>query len=60
MAKKPTTTVTASPMGRFQFRKGKDGVILEELHLCNEEGKPSWTEWKPVPVVDEDASIYGE
>ena len=47
-------------MGRFQFRKGKSGVILEELHLCNEEGKPYWTEWKPVPVVDEDASIYGE
>ena len=59
MAKK-AETVTARPMGRFQFRKGKSGVILEELHLCNEEGKPSWTEWKPVPVVDEDASIYGE
>ena len=59
MAKK-AETVTASPMGRFQFRKGKSGVILEELHMCNEEGKPSWTEWKPVPVVDEDASIYGE
>ena len=59
MAKK-AETVTASPMGRFQFRKGKSGVILEELHLCNEEGKPSWTEWKPVTVVEEDASIYGE
>lgn len=59
MAKK-VETVTASPMGRFQFRKGKSGVVLEELHLCSEEGKPSWTEWKPVPVVDEDASIYGE
>ena len=58
MAKKPMTSET--PMGRFQFRKGKGGNMLEELHMCSEEGKPSWTEWKSVPVVDENASIYGD
>ena len=45
-----------SPTLNLRFRAGR----LEQLCLASQDGSPSWTEWREVDQVEDDAEAFGE